>query len=344
MDKRKQKQVLALVVSAMVVYLVFRFLFSILFPVVLALLVGKILMPAVTFLRKKCHFPKTMSILLPVVVFFVGIGAAVYYFVGAFCGQLVSVVQKIPYYQEIVSAELGQICSWCDGILFVKDGTVFSYLSMRINGMLNQVSSKGFSQITLGAFAFLKKMLGWAGTFGIIMIVTCMIVKDMDSLKEKYRESIFYEDMQALLSPLTKVGFAYGKAQLILISMVAGVCIVGFWVTGSSYALLFGIFVAVFDAFPFVGSGLILVPAAVLALLRGNIFSGAVYLTTYLLCQLLRQFLEPKLIGDKVGIHPFFIMLSVYFGIECFGIWGVILGPAALVLIPSLANWMAGEK
>ena len=344
MKKRKRKLAMAILGSTIAVYLFFRYLFFVFFPIILALGVGKILMPAIRFLKRKCHLPRVISVVLPVTFFFCFFVVALYYLVGMLCGQLVSIAQNSPYYQEIINTGVNQICNWCDGIFFVEEGTAFAYFSMQFNSILEKFSSDGIPNITLRAFQILKKLVGWAGTFGVVIIVTCMVVKDMEELRQKYRNSIFYEDIHALLRPLTQVGFAYAKAQGIIIFLVACVCVIGFYLTGSNYALLFGIFVAVFDAFPMIGSGLILVPAAIVALLQKEIGVAAVYLTMYLICQLIRQFLEPKLIGEKIGIHPFFILLSVYFGMKCFGISGVILGPASLVLIQSMARLIMKEE
>lgn len=344
MRKRKQKQIVVVVVATLVVYLFFRFLFFSIFPFLCALAVGKFLSPFIHFLEEKCHFPRGFSVVAPVVTFFCVCSVALYYLVGMFCGQLVSVAQYIPYYQEIAESKMNQICGWCDGILFMEEGTVFRFFSLQVEQFMDQMNLGGVSKITLSAFRLLKKILGWVGTFGVIIIVTCMAVKDMDELKQSYRNCLFYEDLQKLFRPLTKVGFAYVKAQLIIISLVSVVCVAGFWLSGSPYALLFGVIIGILDAFPILGSGLFLVPITVFSFLDGSYKSGILFLIIYGLCQVIRQFLEPKLIGDKIGIQPIYILLSVYLGMKCYGIAGVVLGPASLVLIQSCVDLLMEEE
>ena len=101
---------------------------------------------------------------------------------------------------------------------------------------------------------------------------------------------------------------------------------------------MLGIGVAVFDAFPVLGSGLILVPWAVVCLLKGAYVQVAVLLVMYLLCLLVREGLEPKLLGNRIGIPPLYTLMAVYVGVELFGLWGVILGPFGLVIIRAVAN------
>ena len=250
-------------------------------------------------------------------------------------------IQRLPDYEKWMLEEMDVFCGWCDGLLFMEDGTVFQFFFRQVEQFTEQMNVGGMSKITSGAFQVFKRILGWAGTFGVIVILTCMVVADMDVLKESYRNCVFYKDLQKLFRPLTKVGFAYVKAQLIIISLVSVVCVAGFWCLGSPYSLLFGILIAILDAFPLLGSGLVFVPVAIFSFLDGSYKSGILLLAMYGLCQVIRQFLEPKLIGDKIGIQPVYILISVYLGMECYGIEGVVLGPASLVLIQSFVDvWM----
>ena len=332
-EKSKKKILFTMTVATIIVYLIFRYLFSWIAPVFLALVVGKLLLPFMKFLREKWHLPRAISVVLPVVLFFAVFAWLLYYFVGMFCGQLVVFAKRLPVYQEMFNGGLDRLCGWCDDILFVEDGTVFSYISLKFNKVFEQITSEGVPKFTVGAFRVLKKILGFAGSCGIVLILTCMVGKDLEELKKKYRQSFFYEEIQMFAVPLKQVCLAYGKAQLILISLIATVCILGFWLARSKYALLFGVLVAIFDAFPVVGSGLILVPIGIYEIFQKDWMAAVIYIGIYLLCQCIRQFLEPKLIGNKIGIPPFFILLAVYFGVKAYGIWGVILGPISFVIL-----------
>ena len=83
---------------------------------------------------------------------------------------------------------------------------------------------------------------------------------------------------------------------------------------------------------------MILVPWAVISFIRGKAFAGAVLLTLYGICQFFREYLEPKLLGGKMGIAPIYSLMAVSVGYELFGIPGLFLGPFGLVLIRSLCK------
>lgn len=129
---------------------------------------------------------------------------------------------------------------------------------------------------------------------------------------------------------------------MLLIVLISGTCSLGLFLTDNPYALLFGVVIGIFDAFPVLGSGLILVPWAAFHFFAGNAFAGAVLLTTYGICQFVREYLEPKLLGGKMGLRPVHSLMAVYLGYELFGFSGLLLGPFGLVLIKSI--WRVSGK
>ena len=60
---------------------------------------------------------------------------------------------------------------------------------------------------------------------------------------------------------------------------------------------------------------------------------AAVYAVIYTITNLTRELLEPKLVGDKLGMPPLAVIVSVYIGLGIFGLWGFALGPISYILI-----------
>ena len=65
----------------------------------------------------------------------------------------------------------------------------------------------------------------------------------------------------------------------------------------------------------------------------GNYVRGAVCLLVYVACIFIRELLEPRLIGKRIGVSPIAILLSIYAGIKLFGMWGIIGGPLGFIII-----------
>ena len=121
----------------------------------------------------------------------------------------------------------------------------------------------------------------------------------------------------------------------------SGRSVAGLWVLQNSYALLVGILIGFLDALPFIGTGTILLPWAALELFRGDFFHAAAYLTFFLITNSTRDFLEPRLLGEKLGVYPIVIAVVVYVGICIFGPAGVLLGPLMLLVIREvIREWL----
>ena len=179
-------------------------------------------------------------------------------------------------------------------------------------------------------------------TIIVTFVASLLFLSDITSMKkEKESSSLFWLEWKEVKKELSGAGIAYVKTQAILIFLVSMTCSIGFLIIKNPYPLLFGVLVGVFDAFPILGSVMILVPWAVICFIRGQIFSGAILLTLYGICQFFREYLEPKLLGGKMGIRPVHSLMAVYVGYELFGIFGIFLGPIGLVLIKSL--WRVSE-
>jgi predicted PurR-regulated permease PerM len=79
-------------------------------------------------------------------------------------------------------------------------------------------------------------------------------------------------------------------------------------------------------------------------LLNGQIFGGIVAILTYVVCVLIREILEPKLLGSDMKFSPVAILISVYAGVIYYGIAGVILGPMTLLILVELGSEVFGKN
>ena len=113
---------------------------------------------------------------------------------------------------------------------------------------------------------------------------------------------------------------------------------------GPEGSIFLGLLAGVMDVLPFIGTGLVLIPVSVFQLLEGKYLQAAVVLVLYVICVLIREFLEPKLIGNKVGIWPVGILFAVFAGVKLFGVAGIVKGPLGLVVICETYRYLSGKK
>jgi predicted PurR-regulated permease PerM len=123
------------------------------------------------------------------------------------------------------------------------------------------------------------------------------------------------------------------KAQGVLLGLISLLCGVTLSIAGIRGGAFLGILAGCMDMLPFIGTGIVLVPLALWQLLNGRYVQMAGCLLLYGVCVLLRELLEPKLIGKGTGIAPIWMLLAVYAGVKLFGVAGILKGPLALVTI-----------
>ena len=112
---------------------------------------------------------------------------------------------------------------------------------------------------------------------------------------------------------------------------------IGVWISGSTrIPVAVGIGIGFLDALPVFGTGTVFVPWLLICLLQGKYASALILAATYGVCMLTREILEPKLIGNRLGILPIVILMSVYVGVKLYGFGGILLGPLSILLIREL--------
>lgn len=126
---------------------------------------------------------------------------------------------------------------------------------------------------------------------------------------------------------LRRLGRQYLRACLLLGLLTFCLSFIGLALMRIPYAFIIALLLAVVDLLPLLGTGVILIPWALICLLLGQVKLGIGLLALYGVTTLVRQVLEPKLIGDGLGLHPLLSLFSMYAGLRLFGVWGMILAP-----------------
>ena len=336
--QEKYKKIYKIIGVTAGVYLAFRYALPLFAPFVAAYLLAGAVRPVVVFLKRKLHLPMGIGATLVILLFVGALGVIVFFLGKLLVEQLVRLIENYGGYRDAAVGAAERVCSRIDGWLSLKSGTAGEWMHTGLSRIGETVNEEvlpklsGQSLAALGSFAY-----GIAGVI-IAFVAAVLLLSDREKYAKGYRRSPFYAEAKQVMGRLSEAGVAYLKTQCILMLLVAAVCTVGFLFIKKEYALLLGIGVAIFDAFPVLGSGLILVPWAVICLLKGSYLQVGILAVMYLLCVAVREGLEPKLLGNRIGIPPLYTLMAVYVGVELFGLLGVVLGPFGLVIIRAVAE------
>ena len=194
-------------------------------------------------------------------------------------------------------------------------------------------------------FSFVSSLIGKAPDLALFLLTALlsgfMISAKLPSLTGLYRRkvpSLWQERISHTMEKLKGTLLCWLKAQgkLTLINFL--VLTAGFLILGVEYPLLFGVGIALIDALPVFGSGVILIPWGIFQFLQHDTFLAVGLLCLYLAAMLIRTALEPRLIGKQVGLDPLLALLSLYAGFRFFGIWGMILFPMGAMFLKQIID------
>ena len=133
----------------------------------------------------------------------------------------------------------------------------------------------------------------------------------------------------------------YFLAQFKIMLVVGVILTAGFLVLGVSYAPLWAVLTAFLDFLPVFGTGTVLIPWALIQVVSGEYAFGAGLALLYVLTQVVRQVVQPKLVGDTMGLNPLLTLFLLYVGFKISGISGMILAVPVGLLIMSLYKYGA---
>ena len=356
--QEQYKKLVRLAVIVGIVYLGFRFLLPLFFPFALAYCIAVILRKPVRFLRRRFKLKPALGGAVLLVIFLFVAGGGIAWAVKLLLEQFAAFVGNYDVYAAEWDGYVEGACNHFDALFRLEKGRTFTVLSDGLDGIVLFFREELIPFLTKNSLKAALSFTELAASLIIIFVAVLLFLSDMvgtgesSGSKRHGRSAVENKEEPGLLSfmenewhqvkrELSGAGIAYVKTQVILIFLVSTVCTLGLLLIKNNYAVLFGVAIGILDAFPVLGSGMILVPWSVISFIRGKAFTGAVLLTLFGICQFMREYLEPKLLGGKMGIKPVQSLMAVYIGYELFGMLGLFLGPFGLVLIKSM--WRVTE-
>lgn len=166
---------------------------------------------------------------------------------------------------------------------------------------------------------------------------------DLENVNKKVKSVIpekLFEGAVRIKDRFLEAGLKYIGSYLLMMLVTFGIILVGLLILRVERAPLIALLIAVLDVLPVLGVGTVLVPWSVVQFVFGNHFLGMGLLILFLVNEVIRQVLEPKILGKNLDTHPLVTLFLLYAGYSFFGIKGFILIPFATVIL----NTLLGKK
>lgn len=310
-------------------------------PIFLALLTAMIFEPLVLLLMKRL---KTTKRLWPVTMVFISFIVVSVFLINIVLTRIVNSLldwgANIPRYVKDMQLVFDKLInSFNQFIAEIPQGDmIIVELERQSQGLIDAVLQ--FTTKFVTAFG------GWLQSIPNLLFVTLVYLitlflfsLDLPRLKEMVFSQFKPEMSQKLRfisHKMGKVFWGYWKAQFVLSIGVFIATYVSLMFISPDLALLMSSLIWLVDIIPlYVGPALILVPWAVIALLLGNTNTGIALLVLAAVLLIIRRILEPKILGDAIGLAALPTVLSMYFGFVFFGVFGLIMGPFVYIIIRS---------
>lgn len=310
-------------------------------PFVIGWLISLIANPLVKFLEKRLKIVRKTGSAIVIILVLALVILIIYGCVAGIAGQVERITQDIPAMTEGAKTDYYAIQGTLENFfarLPEKTQTKLTDITQNIGDyFLNWISG-----ISYGDFA--DKASGMVSNIPSILIgVIVGFMAAYFFIAEKVRIEKFIEDHSnpamkkqylALKVQFFDVLGGYFKAQFKIMAVIYVILVIGLGIIGAPYFFLSAFGIAFLDMLPFFGTGTVLIPWAIIKVLTGKYQSAVLLVVLYGVTQLVRQVIQPKLLGDSIGMDPFATLFFMYLGYKLTGVLGMILAvPIAMIII-----------
>ncbi|MEY8356043.1 sporulation integral membrane protein YtvI [Lachnospiraceae bacterium 54-53] len=351
--RKYSRLLLNIVIPVLIFYLVCvwgpRFLRFFL-PFVIGWGISVIANPLVRFLEKRLKIVRKHSSMLIVVAVLALIIGVLYLLISKLVSEAAGFAGDIPRYYESAWVEVQKILLRLEGLLqFLPLGIqqsvsqFFTHMGEYLNVVVQKIASPTF--IVAGNVV---KSIPAALVYTIVTIFSSyLFIVDRDKIMEVLHRYVpeggtkyyryFKKDVKHLVG-------GYFLAQFKIMFIIAAVLAAGFLVLGVDYALLLALIIAILDFLPILGTGTVLIPWALIRLVSGQYPFAFGLFIMYILTLVLRQVIQPKIVGDTMGLDPLMTLFFLYLGFKISGIAGMILAVPVGMLFISLYEFGAFDS
>ncbi len=329
----KNKKYIAGVVTAVSVFLFMKYILTLVLPFFLALCIISIMQPLLQKLEDVLHIRK--NILAGIIMFFALciVGVILWYAATLLCGQISLLLKNIDMYENCLCRFIHNLCRGMERSMGIDGEAMEKLIFTHVNNFTEEMKLKAIPKLMNHSVSYVKAVCSATAFLVMTFIATVLLVKDYRKIRARLEKFRWFVAAEEICGEIGKMVWGYLKAQAIILTVISILCGTGLWLVDIRHGIATGVLAGLLDALPFIGTGCVLVPVALWQLIQGKLWKCVCILLLYCVCALAREFLEPKLIGKRMGIYPVVILLAIYTGIKIYGLSGVILGPFSFLII-----------
>lgn len=329
---------IALVILLLVIFLLPKVLVFFM-PFLLGYLISMIASPIVRFFEEKLKIKRKTGSVFVIVAVIALVILAVYLIGAMLVEQIIGLIADLPAMWNGMEADLKQIMEKFD--VFISRLPENFRLSIagvgeKMDTFFASIVEK-ISTPTINAVGNVAKQLPNI----LIATIMCLLsayffVAEKDYMSNFCKKHVPYSIQKRwdmLVRSLKRAVGGYFKAQFKIEAIMYIILLIGLSVLGIEYAILIALGIAFLDFLPFFGTGTVMVPWAIIEILSADYKMAIGLLIIWGGGQLLRQVIQPKIVGDSVGVEPIPTLFLLYIGYRFGGVIGMIIAvPIGLIV------------
>ena len=312
-------------------------------PFLVAFVISLMIEPGIKYLMKKTKLSRKMSsIIIFVLVFSIIIGSVTWGIV-SLISESTNLLQTLNLYIDKAYTQIQETI----GKISISRVSI----SNDVTNLMQDASKEVLFKLSTWITGFLTKLISVITSIpsiAIYVVITILSVYFVCTdriyildFMEHHMSKKWVQKIGVHIREITiKLG-GYLKAEAILILVSFIISLVGLYIfkfvgMNVRYPLLIALGIGFVDALPILGSGSVMAPWAVMEALNGDIQLGIAIIVLWIIMSIVRQFLEPKIVSGKIGIHPIFTLIAMYTGFKVIGVMGMLVGPIVLIILKSV--------
>lgn len=309
-------------------------------PFVIGWFIAFIANPLVCWLEKRLKIVKKLGSAIMIVIVLGGIVLLFYFGISKLMEQIGSFITNIPELYQQLETGFENIGKTLEGFIKLMPAAVRDGLDaviVNLDTSMGELIGKLSEPTVTFAGNFAKKIPGmFVGT--IVMIISAYFFTAEREQVIQWSKSVAPRAVQVrmtmIIDNLKQAMGGYFKAQFKIMIIVGILLFGGFWFLGLHYAVLLAVVIAFLDFLPFFGTGTVMLPWILYKALAGDFRYAVILFVIYAATQLIRRFMEPKLIGDYVGMNPLLTLFFLYLGYKVGSLIGLIFAvPIGMIVI-----------
>jgi len=326
-----------------IMYLFFKYLINLAMPFILALVFSSILRPVVRFLNKKCRIRYNIAAILCPLLFFAIIGGLGVLFLARMASGAADLISSLPkVYTTAIEPGLQNLMENIQDFASRFDPAVVEMVESLTPELISTIGNtvSRFSMSAVSALSGIAAKLPGALLDCVICIIATVFMSvDYDRMAAFIMRQLPDRAKKLAIDikdSLYRVILRYGKSYLLILFITFLEIAIGLLIIGIRKAVLIALLIAIFDIFPIVGAGLVLVTWAIITFIQGNVARGLGLSLLYIIVVVVRQIIEPRIIGKHVGLHPLITLICMFVGGSLFGAVGILAVPLTAAIIQNL--------